>query len=1271
MRINKMRRRVSLLLFVACGATLAFCAHIILRANAAVLANNSEVATSSEVTYYLTVRNDGVDRLGIESSEDTRADVLSNSINVSDKIPQGMTFKRFLEIPEQNFSAVDNTNSACPGTVLQTSASNGWSDDNSSYYYKGLQYTKSTNTVTFIVNGLNAGCELTIGVVIETPNSVDNPDTDFVETRRDFYNTATIQEGSLRSNSNTLHLFMGNAAATRHNVSYAISGDAPESFENYATTQHEVGSQVEIANEPDYNGYSFSGWSSDSVEITDNSFTMPNQDVVITGSFTAKPKYNVSYEVSGDIPEEYITPRTKQYSAGDFIEISSDEFLNSDETYSFSGWQLADEAGIEAGDGYFIMPEHDVILTAVFETRKFALSYAYVGEVPSGATEQLPETSYHKAGEPITLAEKPSLANYTFVGWYEGDGFEMPADDTVIYGEWVSDYIIHGTLPQDGGMPENIPDSPNTFDSSRIITCFSFISFGASAALAVVVIASGRRGAKLKTLTLAGLCALLVANSVAYRSSAEGEIRAVYFTSQNLNYNNDEAGSWKITKSAKWESLDEATISFTIDTNRYVKTIHRDVIFVLDSSGSMEGDRIEQVKTDAKIAINSILADDPENRIALVDFDSYGSILSDFTTDYDSIAEKIDGLTADWATNYSSALDRAHDILENYEPTEDREVAIVFLTDGYPCFEVEKNVDSYNALKTDFPFAQINAIQYEMGTTIFDEVKEISDYQYWANMENLSEIILKASEIIYNYKEFSVVDYINNEYFILEDESTIKASRGTAMLSNADSGQAIAWNLDNNIKSGDSAELSFTVKLKSGDYGDDQLLPTNLGERILTNIDEHTESVSSTDTPILSYKYIVNYDTNTPTGCNIASIPSEKHRAFEVLDLDSKKPSCGGWILKGWFVVDDSTSWYGRDYLRMPQRQITLRAIWSKPSISISMEGEVAGSGGEATLASSTSLRGKLSQISGGAYSYSTPNTVINFIRRAETIPEDVVLTSANVISVYNSYPAYAWYSNGGIYYYSSAEKIYLNANCDDAFSNFSNLTDISGLADFDASKVVSMESIFRGAGDFDTQYLSTWNTENVDDINYAFISSKIDEVNGLSGWNVSNVKLMQNVFGYTSNLSDISGLTNWQTGNAEVMSYMFYQSNISDITPLAGWDVSSNIDFMNFLRNTKVTNLDALANWDVSSVAQRGYQYSFERQYPFKKSRMGIGGFMNMFAEIETLEDATGIESWYSKNSNLSQHTSSSADDSQLFYSIDAARQASGKTPTIYPSWY
>ena len=47
-------------------------------------------------------------------------------------------------------------------------------------------------------------------------------------------------------------------------------------------------------------------------------------------------------------------------------------------------------------------------------------------------------------------------------------------------------------------------------------------------------------------------------------------------------------------------------------------------------------------------------------------------------------------------------------------------------------------------------------------------------------------------------------------------------------------------------------------------------------------------------------KYTVTYDTNTPTGCSLSNIPSEKHSPFETVLIRGDNLTCSGYIFRGY-----------------------------------------------------------------------------------------------------------------------------------------------------------------------------------------------------------------------------------------------------------------------------------------------------------------------------------------------------------------------------------
>lgn len=399
------------------------------------LEDNVEVEPESELTYYLNVKYDGVDKDGVESSDTVVASINSDTIYVEDKIPDGLTFNGFVGTEDGSIGAVrrDDETTSCLGTVVDDT--DGTETLNS---YHGLHYDEATRTVSFKVRNLQAGCVLTVGIKTLTP-TIDDPNTVEEETRRDFYNYATAREGSQTSTSNTVHVWMGSETVGMYSVSYEYNGEIPEGAPELPTsTSYAAGVNVNVASDPVVEGYTFSGWSSSDVTVNNGWFTMPGEPVVFTGSFTKKDGYTVRYEITGEIPENYVVPSEKEYFAGDTVRVDSTESGYVFNGYRFSGWSSSDIEIDENGE--FIMPSGDIVITGSFEEVTYTVTYEYYDTVipvdSFGNPIDPPEAQVYRPGDIVTLPDVSDVAGYKFLGWYKEDNFEMPEEDITIYGEW-------------------------------------------------------------------------------------------------------------------------------------------------------------------------------------------------------------------------------------------------------------------------------------------------------------------------------------------------------------------------------------------------------------------------------------------------------------------------------------------------------------------------------------------------------------------------------------------------------------------------------------------------------------------------------------------------------------------------------------------------------------------------------------------------------------------------------------------------------------------
>lgn len=442
-RINRLRRRKQSLatmgVILALVLTTIFVTAGYLIAIAESLENDVRVEEESELTYFLTVKYNGVDKYGAESTDTATANIRSGVIEVTDRIPDDLEFIGFKTTETGLIGAVERSNDAisCPGHVIddteEESVDEGtWNAGHTEYTYHGLHYYANTRTVKFKTVNVQAGCDLTVGIITKTPSLGDAD-------RKDFYNTGRVSEGNINKDSNTVHAWMGKDTALVHTVSYSYTGDVPENAPALPSEQQYVqGATVSVAFEPTLDGYEFSGWTTSDATVSDESFTMPDQNVSFVGIFTEKQNvttYKVTYEILGDAPSGYVVPKEKSYKAGTTVNIDSTKKDDTIDDYIFEGWSSDDVA---ISDGSFSMPEKDVVIQGSFKRQTYTVTYEFKGSVlPPNAASLVPGVTSYPAGENVTIADNPTASGYRFSGWYSASSFKMPANNVVIYGEWI------------------------------------------------------------------------------------------------------------------------------------------------------------------------------------------------------------------------------------------------------------------------------------------------------------------------------------------------------------------------------------------------------------------------------------------------------------------------------------------------------------------------------------------------------------------------------------------------------------------------------------------------------------------------------------------------------------------------------------------------------------------------------------------------------------------------------------------------------------------
>ncbi|MGC9328547.1 MAG: VIT and vWA domain-containing protein, partial [Candidatus Hinthialibacter sp.] len=155
------------------------------------------------------------------------------------------------------------------------------------------------------------------------------------------------------------------------------------------------------------------------------------------------------------------------------------------------------------------------------------------------------------------------------------------------------------------------------------------------------------------------------------------------------------------------------------------EAVPKDVIFVLDKSGSMKGNnKIKQAKEALEFCVRSL---NPDDRFAVVTFSDEIEPLTKLTEasskEIDQVCEEIQKIDANGGTNIDGALKTAFDLV----PDSQRPIYVLFLTDGLPTVgvrdvgEILKHVKNWNQQKCRmFAFG----VGYDVNTTLLDQLSQ-------------------------------------------------------------------------------------------------------------------------------------------------------------------------------------------------------------------------------------------------------------------------------------------------------------------------------------------------------------------------------------------------------------------------------------------------------------------------------------------------------------------------------------------------------------------
>ena len=155
------------------------------------------------------------------------------------------------------------------------------------------------------------------------------------------------------------------------------------------------------------------------------------------------------------------------------------------------------------------------------------------------------------------------------------------------------------------------------------------------------------------------------------------------------------------------------------------KAVDKNLIFILDSSGSMRGDKIRQAKEALKFCLLGL---NPGDRFNIIDYDDgvrpYKSTLLDVNKkNIDEAVEFANGIDASGGTNIYDALARACEMI----PKKGDPTYLIFLTDGLPTVgnrNIEDIIKNTSRLNEGRARLFVFGVGYDVNAHLLDRLSE-------------------------------------------------------------------------------------------------------------------------------------------------------------------------------------------------------------------------------------------------------------------------------------------------------------------------------------------------------------------------------------------------------------------------------------------------------------------------------------------------------------------------------------------------------------------
>ena len=383
--------------------------------------DKESVKIGDTLTYTISVKNNG-DKVAKAIIYDNvpEGTVLLNKDNNEDENTKKLTWRVTVEPGETENVEFTVRVKAEKGTIKNSAIVNGKTTEETETGIINITGKKEVNT-----SEAKVGDTLTYTITLTNNGNADGTVTVTDEIPGFTYDSTvegTKTEGVITGDGQlVLKLYY---TRNSYKVTYEYEGTVPAGASNLPEeATYKYGANVTVAEEATAPGYTFSGWDKED-------FTMPAEDVVIKGSFTANTdtQYKVEHYLQDLDGNSYTLKDTETLAGTTDTTATATPKQYPGFTYD-STVEGTKTEGVITGDG-------QLVLKLYYTRNNYKVTYEYEGTPPSGASA-LPTEETYKYGANVTVAEEATAPGYTFSGWDKED-FTMPAEDVVIKGSFTA-----------------------------------------------------------------------------------------------------------------------------------------------------------------------------------------------------------------------------------------------------------------------------------------------------------------------------------------------------------------------------------------------------------------------------------------------------------------------------------------------------------------------------------------------------------------------------------------------------------------------------------------------------------------------------------------------------------------------------------------------------------------------------------------------------------------------------------------------------------------